>query len=136
MNNNIRNNFLSRLDEIHLEYEKEPTFELLRSIQARQINLIEDILNILINENESEYDYVWEKASLIPAIALIHSNILRNSLENSSPSFIWQTLPLVEIEKMLTPINERSKELCHLDKYKKFTLEKILSFCHYVKKLS
>ena len=82
MKEDIRLGFLQRLDKIHQEYNKEPTFDILRNIQAGQISLIIDILKALIAEEGKEDNYVWEKSCLVPAIVSIENNILKNSSGN------------------------------------------------------
>lgn len=130
MKEDIRLGFLQGLDMIHQEYNKEPTFDILRNIQAGQISLIVDILKALIAEKGKEDNYVWEKSCLVRAMLSIENNILKNrSGKNVAPTFIWQTLPLAEIELALTPRDERSEQLNHLDKYKKVTFNELMAYC-------
>ncbi|WP_347252371.1 hypothetical protein [Legionella sp.] len=132
-----RDKLLNELDEIHKQYSKEPNFDVLAKIQHEQINLVEKILIILSKSNKNETELVWEKACLLSAMGYIQSNKLQNRPTNNAiPSFIWQTIPLVEIELSLTPENQRSQNLNHLQRYESINIQSLLSFCREIKKIT
>lgn len=134
MEDKQRGILLAELDKIYQQYNQEPNFQVLTKIQNEQIELVEKILLILSKSKKKENELVWEKSCLIKAMGFIQRNKLHNRPGSDAiPTFIWQTIPLTEIELSLTPENERSPNLNHLQQYETISIQSLLSFCREIK---